>query len=1355
MSRLAVGLAVALVAWVVFAGTAFPGVAGGDSGELLAEACLGGVPHPPGYPLARAWGVGACSLARALCPAPAASHADGGDALGRLASGSCVASTVNQLFAVFPAAAAGLCAMAVAALGEPWAGDAGSVLIGVCAAASLATGRVLWTYAGQAEVFGLHAALVCAIVWALAEFELGRAGWLDRQPFQGPPHRPPRPPAAAAETTTTITAPAEASGRTIQPAVGAAKPRRKPPATSPAPASAAPASAAPGRPPHLRWAHYLAALCALGAANQHPVVFLVVPVAARVAAALWWDGLLTLRNAGALTACGLGTAGAAYASLVWASATPIAGSWGDLSTVSGFARHLLRQEYGTWQLAAGAPEGAAASAAGSQGATRALSPVVAAMAPGVAGRVAAYLLHAAAGGPAGSLAGASWQSAEPHIRAAQAAAARAAGGLANAVQDGAWRREQGQPVAGASLAAPLLLAATVFAVAALVALAGSVLGAAASLACAPKPQPAPSPAEPASSGARPARQPGATGKPQPADASRRAGAALAASGVVACSWVAYVSVFSALANVDPTAPMAHGVLERFWMQADCLVAVLGGAAVAAAVGLLSRTAHALVVGAGCQAAQGSTPRLAPAEGSAPGRTRPQAGAQDAAAGRQVAAAQTGQRERANPSRNALAPAVAAAVASLWAATLFTASPSAAVAAAAADHSLHGSIRSAVSAWLTQGGAVQAGGGTRLETAGFDQMALRLADPTLWPDLRGVWTPEGSASAVVQAGLSEAGAPCAFALRVLGDRLASQGGGSGAALPPAASYMPAASRGLGVCCSGCGAGAPGPPLLATGGAATPAATPAAATAAAAAAAACQEPAESVKALAAAAAAACGAGSGFADGVRAAGRSASGHSPTAPPLAVPTRREQPGLAVQRFAVAALEVLPRGAVALAFTDLAWNAVRATQAAERVRDDVTLVSLQLLPYPWFRRQAHLYRGFTAPALAPSRVSTDPADPRFLSFLAAVLAANRAAAEGPGGLFVEMQGVPERLLGPGNRLVALPPLAGRAGPTSAVAHLVPHGLWWRVLVVEVRAADSRASGGEWLALRSTNWRGSSADASALLAWRASPWFAPLSTHGPSTWEHAVAVMAASSIYQAGVAALSDALDTVAVAPGVLLGKGGLPPDRRRALRDAEGRWRSLHAPLDTAVGSPLGPAVPVLSAERASGRAQRPEPGRGWAVTSGRLASHSSPSTGKAAARARGLAAATLRSLVRSLRLLRAHAALDEWVAASGISRQSAAKNTALAAARVVTALRPLNQHSGVGEELAGPPDSPLWQAAAPGAIASAEKAAFPRGFVAEHAASGRDIARYIALWPDDPQTAAFEPLVRVLVRNAASGLG
>ncbi|OQR84157.1 hypothetical protein THRCLA_23096, partial [Thraustotheca clavata] len=41
------------IALPVYASTAFPSVAGGDSGELVAEACIagGGVAHPPGYPL--------------------------------------------------------------------------------------------------------------------------------------------------------------------------------------------------------------------------------------------------------------------------------------------------------------------------------------------------------------------------------------------------------------------------------------------------------------------------------------------------------------------------------------------------------------------------------------------------------------------------------------------------------------------------------------------------------------------------------------------------------------------------------------------------------------------------------------------------------------------------------------------------------------------------------------------------------------------------------------------------------------------------------------------------------------------------------------------------------------------------------------------------------------------------------------------------------------------------------------------------------------------------------------------------------------------------------------------------------
>lgn len=41
----------ASLALLVFASSPLHLIPGGDSGELLAEACVGGVAHPPGYPL--------------------------------------------------------------------------------------------------------------------------------------------------------------------------------------------------------------------------------------------------------------------------------------------------------------------------------------------------------------------------------------------------------------------------------------------------------------------------------------------------------------------------------------------------------------------------------------------------------------------------------------------------------------------------------------------------------------------------------------------------------------------------------------------------------------------------------------------------------------------------------------------------------------------------------------------------------------------------------------------------------------------------------------------------------------------------------------------------------------------------------------------------------------------------------------------------------------------------------------------------------------------------------------------------------------------------------------------------------
>jgi hypothetical protein len=39
------------ISFPVYLSTAFPSISGGDSGELIAEACVRGVAHPPGYPL--------------------------------------------------------------------------------------------------------------------------------------------------------------------------------------------------------------------------------------------------------------------------------------------------------------------------------------------------------------------------------------------------------------------------------------------------------------------------------------------------------------------------------------------------------------------------------------------------------------------------------------------------------------------------------------------------------------------------------------------------------------------------------------------------------------------------------------------------------------------------------------------------------------------------------------------------------------------------------------------------------------------------------------------------------------------------------------------------------------------------------------------------------------------------------------------------------------------------------------------------------------------------------------------------------------------------------------------------------
>jgi hypothetical protein len=147
-------------AWLLFAATAFcvlavyvatlwPSTPGGDSGELIAAAYTGGVPHPPGYPLF-------AMLARLFTVLPFGS----------------IAWRVNLFTAASGAAAAGVLAVAVAR----WSGAAWA---GVAAAGLFAFSPGVWEHAVGAEVFALNNLFTAVLLLAAVQYNRTRhEGWV-------------------------------------------------------------------------------------------------------------------------------------------------------------------------------------------------------------------------------------------------------------------------------------------------------------------------------------------------------------------------------------------------------------------------------------------------------------------------------------------------------------------------------------------------------------------------------------------------------------------------------------------------------------------------------------------------------------------------------------------------------------------------------------------------------------------------------------------------------------------------------------------------------------------------------------------------------------------------------------------------------------------------------------------------------------------------------------------------------------------------------------------------------------------------------------------------------------------------
>ena len=70
-----------------------------------------------------------------------------------------------------------------------------------------------------------------------------------------------------------------------------------------------------------------------------------------------------------------------------------------------------------------------------------------------------------------------------------------------------------------------------------------------------------------------------------------------------------------------------------------------------------------------------------------------------------------------------------------------------------------------------------------------------------------------------------------------------------------------------------------------------------------------------------------------------------------------RSTTGSVLGQYATSTLDIIPIDALLLSHTDLDWNSVRYLQTCESKRPDVTHLSFQLMPYPWFKRkQTPLY---------------------------------------------------------------------------------------------------------------------------------------------------------------------------------------------------------------------------------------------------------------------------------------------------------------------------------------------------------------------------------------------------------------
>ena len=286
----------------VYLRTVYPSVTGGDSGELIISACNYGIAHPPGYPTWTLLMGSAIRLARLVWPSWAGEFSP--------------AHIVNMSNCVLGSVAALLLYLTTTLLTD-------SPFSGVLAAVGFACSPTVWLYSIQGEVFALNNMLCAAMAYLGVRYFESESRYLAFSP---------------SSITSSTAGPSSSS-------VDSSSSAASPTLTSTSRARSYLASHA------LLYAYVGALICGLAMTNQHTTVFYVAPCVLMVVFSLYTARLLsftTLLTLGLLLALGMSP----YLYLPIRAFFQPPDSWGDQRTIAGFLTHFLRQEYGTFQLAA-------------------------------------------------------------------------------------------------------------------------------------------------------------------------------------------------------------------------------------------------------------------------------------------------------------------------------------------------------------------------------------------------------------------------------------------------------------------------------------------------------------------------------------------------------------------------------------------------------------------------------------------------------------------------------------------------------------------------------------------------------------------------------------------------------------------------------------------------------------------------------------------------------------------------------------------------------------------------------------------------------------------------------------------